>query len=299
MKPLPILLAALLLAAMASTLTTYLLCAEPAPEAVRAQGVPPTPGVEREIAGRLARLEQRLDELAARPTLVAPEARASAEGLEALVRRVLAEEISALAPRAEGERSSPRARAAGDLPSGTDDLLALLQDGSEGELVRQLRWEAVRAAGRIDEVLAAYEERAKARPDDPLAQLELGNAYLQKLFSLGDGPVKGMVAMQADAAFDRALALDPTHWDARFTKAVSLSHWPPLFGKQAEAIGHFETLVQQQRSMAPRPQHVQTYLLLGNLYQQSGKGDDARRTWQEGLAVFPGDAALLDALSKL
>lgn len=299
MKPFSLFVAAALLAVGASALTTFLLRPASAPEGVRAQVVPPPPGAERELGERLARLERRLDELAARPTLAAPEVRETAEGIEALVRRVVSEQVLALDPRAGADQTAHRARAEGELPDGTADLLTWLEDGSEGELVRQLRWEKVRAEGRIDEVLAAYEQRAQDRPDDPLAQVELGNAYLQKLFALGDGPVKGVVAMQADAAFDRALELEPTHWEARFTKAVSLSHWPPLFGKQAEAIGHFEILVQQQRAMAPQPQHVQTYLLLGNLYQQSGKGDDARRTWQEGLAVFPGDTGLLDALSKL
>ncbi len=299
MKPFSLFVAAALLAVGASALTTFLLRPASAPEGVRAQIVPPPPGAERELAERLARLERRLDEFAARPTLAAPEVRETAEGIEALVRRVVSEQVLALDPRAGADQTARRARAEGELPDGIADLLTWLEDGSEGELVRQLRWERVRAEGRIDEVLAAYEQRAQERPDDPLAQVELGNAYLQKLFALGDGPVKGVVAMQADAAFDRALELEPTHWEARFTKAVSLSHWPPLFGKQAEAIGHFEILVQQQRAMAPQPQHVQTYLMLGNLYQQSGKGDDARRTWQEGLSVFPGDSVLLDALSKL
>lgn len=300
MKPFALFASIALSAVGASALTAYYLSrAEPAP-AARTETVQPAAGLERELAERLARLEQRLTELAARPTLAPSEARLPLEQLEETVRRVLAQNQAEFASLPPGEfPTAASAATETGLPRDTEDLLTWLEDLSEGELAIQLRWEKVRASGRIDEVVAAYQERATARPDDPMAQVDLGNAYLQKLFQIGDGPVKGMVAMQADSAFDRALAVDPQHWEARYTKAVSLSHWPPVLGKQAEAIGHFETLVLQQRTMAPQPHHVQTYILLGNLYQQSGKAEQAKATWQEGLGVFPGHAALIEALSRL
>ncbi len=94
--------------------------------------------------------------------------------------------------------------------------------------------------------------------------------------------------MKADEAFDAALARDDHHWDARFSKAVSPSFWPPLFGKQAEAIEHFETLMGQQEALPQQgPKHAQTYLLLGNLYQQQGNNDKALATWNDGTQLFP------------
>jgi tetratricopeptide (TPR) repeat protein len=81
-------------------------------------------------------------------------------------------------------------------------------------------------------------------------------------------------------------------WDARFAKAVSLSFWPPLLGKQNEAIKNFEVLVEQQAGQPQKPEYAQTYWALGNMYTQSGDKAKALATWQQGLALYPGNAQL-------
>ena len=116
--------------------------------------------------------------------------------------------------------------------------------------------------------------------------------FLQKTQLSGNGPEAGLWAMKADQAFDDILALDEQHWDARFTKAVALSFWPPIFGKQSEAIRQFEVLREQQRHQTPSAGHGQTYLLLGNLYQQMGQTEKALQVWQEGAGIFPDMAEL-------
>ena len=92
-----------------------------------------------------------------------------------------------------------------------------------------------------------------------------------------------------DAAYDKALELDSSHWRARFNKAVSYSFWPPITGKPAEAVEHFSTLMTQQEA-DPSPRHtgyVQTYLMLGNMYSQQGKATEAKEVWQRGLRFHP------------
>jgi tetratricopeptide (TPR) repeat protein len=69
-----------------------------------------------------------------------------------------------------------------------------------------------------------------------------------------------------------------------------------MFGKQAEAIQNFETLVAQQENGPLKPEYAQTYLWLGNLYMQQGKGDQAKAAYEKGLAKFPGDEELLKQL---
>ena len=159
-------------------------------------------------------------------------------------------------------------------------------------------WKAASEAGQFDALLALFEEHAKANPQSADAQLDLGMAYLQKLFKAGNGPEQGTWAIKADQSFDAALAVDDHHWDARFAKAMSLSFWPPVFGKQTEAIKHFETLIEQQANIPSAPNHAQTWLLLGNMYQQLGKADQALETWQKGLALFPQNAELAQQISN-
>lgn len=267
------------------------------------------------VAERLERLEERLaaqqdlgtridalgERLAASEDaarLVVPaDDRTPVGELEALVEAALDRRLesvdavatAALAGRAEDDVS------AGGLTR--EDFFARLASGLSGNDVQAL-WEEAREAGLVDEIMDVFEERAKNAPDDAQAQADLGNAYLQKLFGLADGPAKGMVASMADKAFDRALALDDQHWEARYSKAVSLSFWPPVFGKQAEAIEHFEVLVEQQQNLVPEPQHATSHLWLGNLYEQLGKGEEAQRAWTTGLELFPQNEELRKKLNS-
>ena len=117
---------------------------------------------------------------------------------------------------------------------------------------------------------------AKGRkPSESFVITRFGRAYLQKLFTVGGGPEAGVWGTKADKAFDGALAIDDHNWDARFAKAVSLSFWPPMLGKQNEAIKNFEVLVEQQSAQSSKSEFAQTYYFLGNMYTQTGDKDKA------------------------
>ena len=158
-------------------------------------------------------------------------------------------------------------------------------------------WKAIVEQGLEDEVLALYQAAADAAPNDPEAQLALGQALIGLTQQHAGSATAGRYATLADAAFDAALEADPQHWDARYNKAVSLSFWPPIFGKQGAAIQQFETLVQQQSGMVPTPEHASTHLMLGNMYQQTGQMDKAVAAWQLGLQLFPDHADLAAQLA--
>jgi tetratricopeptide (TPR) repeat protein len=153
-------------------------------------------------------------------------------------------------------------------------------------------WQTLREEGRIDAVLAEIERQAAAAPNNPDLQNELGKAYIQKLFDVGVGPMASVYGEKADAAFDRALELDETHWEARFQKALALSNWPTFLGKQGESVRQFELLMDQQELAAPHEGHPYTYYFLGNLYDQMGEGAKARATWERGAARFPDSTEL-------
>ncbi len=182
-----------------------------------------------------------------------------------------------------------------EVQSAIDKLLAGNVDWDESQKL----WKEIEAAGKLDEVVKMLEERAKARGNDPDAQVESGLAYLQKVFRAGGGPDAGVWATKADKAFDAALALDENHWMGRFQKAVSLSFWPPVMGMQTDSVKHFEILVGQQENAPPHEGFVHTYLMLGNLHLQMGAKDKAIATWQKGLAKFPDNAELQKKLNDV
>lgn len=150
-------------------------------------------------------------------------------------------------------------------------------------------WDELRASGQVEAMVEMFEKHATNNPQDPEAQTQLGIAYLMQLQGMTPGIETGKIAMKADKVFDKALKLNPTHWEARFVKAQALSFWPPMFGKQAEAISQLETLRKQQETggSATGPRQAQTYVVLGNLYSQQGKQDKALEAWRKGSELFP------------
>jgi len=241
------------------------------------------------LRAEVAALRSELDAERGRPKTVAGAPnRQEVVDLAAAVRAVLAEEglLGSGADRAQAEANA----VAEDVT--VEDLLAMLQQDDLTDVQWSELWNRARAAGLDDELLALIEQRAEQNPGDADAQAELGAAYIAVLMDAPAGPEQGKWGMKADAAFNRALEINPDHWDARFQKAISLSFWPPIFGKQAEAISNFEILVERQANLPKSPEHAQTYLLLGNLYQQTGDSDRAAAMWTSGAAMFPGNAEL-------
>ncbi len=237
---------------------------------------------------RLVALDQRIETLAA--ANATPNVRVSETAIQEAVERAI------------GSRPPVTAAAAGDDDAGAptdaaqepelDDaaLQALLAELRAGDLdfdEAQKYWSRIAAAGRLDDAIDMFEEMVELDPNNPDLHADLGAAYIQKVNSVSDME-KGIWAFKADQAYDQALQIDSGHWDARFSKAVSLSFWPPIMGKQPAAIQHFETLLDQQEQKGDlSPKYEQTYVFLGNLYQQAGKIDQAKAIWQKGLAKFP------------
>jgi tetratricopeptide (TPR) repeat protein len=162
---------------------------------------------------------------------------------------------------------------------------------------KQAAWKQLRDAGRLDAAIVEMERMFAEQPNRAQYAALLGHAYLQKCGTLHDVREQGILALQADKLFDTALNLDPGNWEARFTKAVALSYWPPNMNKGDEVIQQFQTLIDQQESQPSQPHFAQTYLWLGSQYQKTGQADEARAVWQRGLSLFPQDVGLRNKLA--
>ncbi len=239
----------------------------------------------REATKRLAGEVERLSETS----------RIASQGSAAAARRVPA---ALSGGKTDGETADGETEATGEgaadavaKEKAPEALLDRLFDAATPRRDRPTLWQKVREAGLIDVAVQRMEERAREYPSSAEVQNELGAAYIQRLSTAGDLE-KGTWAMKADGAFDKALELQPDHWEARFQKAVALSFWPPITGKQTEAVKHFEILLGQQEAAQQQPHHAQTYLFLGNLYQQQGNREKAVETWKRGAAIHPQDKDL-------
>ena len=100
----------------------------------------------------------------------------------------------------------------------------------------------------------------------------------------------------ASKAWDKALELDPRHWQACYEKALSMSMAPEFYGLKPTAIKQFEELRAIQEQGAPEAQHVHTYFRLGTLYKDMGNPKKARQVWEDGLKLFPDSKTIKGAL---
>jgi tetratricopeptide (TPR) repeat protein len=160
-------------------------------------------------------------------------------------------------------------------------------------------WKQLREAGKLDQAIGDLEQRVATDPRSAECAAALGQAYLQKCGTIKDVREQGILAMQADKVFDTALSLDTANWEARFTKAIAMSYWPPTLNKGDEVIQHFQTLIEQQEAQTPQPEFADTYSWLGDQYQKAGRADDARAVWQRGAAMFPADEKLRNKLVSI
>ncbi|MCR9247649.1 MAG: hypothetical protein NXI31_21700 [bacterium] len=234
---------------------------------------------QREFEQRMA---QQLQSASATPMRVAAGPTIDREFVLELVNQALADRQSTEAPdaRHRGEGEVDRSKY-----SATDwyDELRTLQ--ASGESTAEL-WAQLEACDRLDEVLDVYRTAVEQAPQSTAAHYELACAAHAAAMSRPNHE-QGRWWRESDSAYGDVLELDPQHWDARYEKAVKLTFWPSSYGRMPEAIQHFETLIEQQRSLPVEGRHSQVYFQLGNLHAQRGDLKEARSVWQQGLQRHP------------
>ena len=170
-----------------------------------------------------------------------------------------------------------------------------------GQLTHEQRRDMLKKlveSGKIDEAISELQQRVTDDPHNAEYQTELGQAYLEKGVSLQDDfPGKAILVMQAVKSFDAALDVDPANWEARFTRAAIMSHYPAEANKGQEVVDQFTQLINQQEAQPPQAQFAKTYVLLGDQYQKLSQNDYALATWQAGAQLFPNDKTLRKRLA--
>lgn len=163
---------------------------------------------------------------------------------------------------------------------------------------KQKAWKQLKETGKLDEAIGGLEQQVASEPQRPELVSALGQAYYKKAGQTADVREQAILAMKADQTLEAALNLDPSNWDARFTKAVGMSYWPPELNKTTEMFEEFQRLIKQQESEPQRPEFTRTYERLGEEYQKAGYPQYALDVWKRGAALFPGDEDLRNKLAE-
>ena len=241
---------------------------------------------------RMLKMEQRLDSSANRPVSQGVDRSLDAETINQMIADALDQRGSSILPESQAEDRSEELIAEANDKLLNDSIAKLLDPNFSGQNREEL-WDQLKEQGLLEEAISLLEQEVQNDPENLNLMNQLGDAYLQPIIRGGvAGMDAGKWSMKADGIYDQVLAADSENWEARFSKAISYSFWPPMFGKQPEAIRHFEILVGQQENQTSNPQFAQTHFLLGNLYEQQGNHDKAMEAWSVGYERFPEDAAL-------
>jgi hypothetical protein len=163
---------------------------------------------------------------------------------------------------------------------------------------RQAAWKQIMDAGQLDQAIAQLQQLVSADPQSSEYAGDLGEAYLKQCSLTNDVRAQGILALNADLLFDTALNLDPANWEARFTKASAMSHWPASLNKGQDVVDNFVTLIQQQQTLPPETQFALPYLRLGDYYQKAGDTASALNAWQQGVSLFPANEDLKSRLAS-
>lgn len=189
------------------------------------------------------------------------------------------------------------AAATADDPAAVKEAVETLASPTSTFEEKQTAWHAFPDTNRLTHAITELERMTRDESASAQCHAALGQAYLRKCGMIQDVREQGILAMQADKVFDTALELDPSNWDARFTKAVAMSYWPEQLNRRDEVVEQFCTLIEQQETQPQQPHFAMSYLQLGQQYQQAGYPDLAQQVWQRGAALFPGNEDLRTKLA--
>jgi tetratricopeptide (TPR) repeat protein len=258
---------------------------------IETRSAPPAPPTDGALKEELGKLRAEVAELRRAPSpQTAPASSADRTAVPTLTDEQIAQALERYLTT-HADKLAANAALAGASAEGAVDvkgMFASLLKGSRFFDHSDLYKKAF-AAGKMDELVGMFEQNAKDNPKDTQAQMDLANSYIAWLQM---DPSKGReLGLRTDQQFDKVLALDENHWEARFDKAVSYSFWPKFLGKDKDAIANFERLADQQDSMPVEDSQAQTYLFLGNLLEQRDPAH-AREVWQRGLRRHPNNADL-------
>lgn len=211
-----------------------------------------------------------------------------------------AKEVAAVSDEARPDRTAASERAQGSAPLSTrgdaglglNETIETLVSPQASFEQKQAAWKRLKNSSQLDMAIQELEQRMANEPGRVENVAALGQAYLKKCGNIQDVREQAILAMKADQTLDAALSLDPTHWEARYTKAVGMSYWPAELNKGGEVIAQFHALIQDQEAQLAQPHFARSYAWLGDQYKKAGQMDYAAQVWQRGAALFPDNEEL-------
>lgn len=141
---------------------------------------------------------------------------------------------------------------------------------------------------KTDTLIQRLEILIAQEPNNQLYRVYLGSAFTLKSRDVFPGPSKLRFLKDGLKIMDTAVKKDPKNCSVRFIRAVNNYYLPAFINRRDDAREDFEALL-KQISANPGKLDSRTiqaiHYFAGLAYKQTKREDDARTTWQAGLAL--------------
>ena len=177
-----------------------------------------------------------------------------------------------------------------------DEVVAQLRNTSlwtsAGE---KLLWR-VAASNKFEEVVNRFAAITQRERRDANVFIVYGTLLAWSTEFSTDEIEQYRLGMQADKAFNAAIAIDENNWDAWMSKAsfYADSGYKPW---EKEAVTILEQTITEQEKYRQKPRFVRAYIDLGKMYRELGRVEDATETWKRGRRFFPDNDGLQQHLN--
>lgn len=142
-------------------------------------------------------------------------------------------------------------------------------------------------ASRAERAWRAEVSRAAS---DPAAQVGLARVLVQCQLPTASMTAQAALFEESVGLLQRAIALNPVFWPARFTLGLVFAGAPEFLGQRANAIHELERATAKDGIPEHLPELAVALSTLSALYQQEGRATDADRVRARGAALFPRDS---------
>jgi tetratricopeptide (TPR) repeat protein len=180
-----------------------------------------------------------------------------------------------------------------DQPASANEARAALQ-ACAAAAESEDREAALAGAERAEALFSAL---AETHPDDPTPLVGRARVLTGCRIRFAPFMEQGVIVGRSNEILERALEMDPSHWEARYALALNHYFTPEFLGRSKDSIEHFEILLEQQGDRTDFPEMAGPYAYLGDLYLRVDRKQDALAIWRKGAALFPDDPQLAERLS--
>ena len=157
---------------------------------------------------------------------------------------------------------------------------------------------AAAASTAADRAERLYRARLAAEPRSVEARVGIARVIGECRIGFADFMSKARLSGESVELLKAALAIDGTHWTARYALAMNYFQMPAFLGRTDDAVRELELLVAQQGTRNAPAILAQPFLRLGELYLRQNHTAEALAIWRRGAGLFPGEARFAELIQR-